>query len=63
LAAEPAKQVFSSDFRGRHRLPTASTLQAALKHLEEEGLVDRDAAGAYQVTDPFFAGWLKRLVC
>jgi hypothetical protein len=62
LAAGPSRQVFSSEFRTANRLPTASTLQAALKHLEEEGLIER-VDGTYQVTDPFLVGWLQRLVC
>lgn len=59
LAAEPSRQVFSADFRLSHRLPPASTLQAALKYLEEDGLVER-VDGTISVTDPFFKEWLKK---
>jgi len=61
LASEPSRQVFSADFRISHRLPAASTLQAALKYLEEDGLVER-AEGAISVTDPFFKEWLRKNV-
>lgn len=59
LAKDPSRQVFSADFRITHRLPPASTLQAALKFLEDDGLVER-AEGAVQVTDPFFKLWLQK---
>lgn len=61
LAREPSRQVYSADYRLTHRLPPASTLQAALKHLEEEGLVER-ADGTLEVVDPFFRLWLRRQV-
>src|SRR4029077_10765630 len=58
IAQDPANQAFSSDFRAAHRLPPASTLQAVVKHLEDEGLIERN--GSCRIVDPFFQEWLKR---
>ncbi|MBI4348121.1 MAG: hypothetical protein HY553_14785 [Elusimicrobia bacterium] len=60
VAQDPQSQVFSSDFRAAHRLPPASTLQAVVKHLEDEGLIERN--GTCRVVDPFFQEWLRRNV-
>ena len=61
VAADPGRQIFSADFRLAHRLPPASTLQAVVKFLEEEGLIERSVSGC-AVVDPFFQEWLKRRV-
>ena len=60
IAQDPQNQAFSSDFRATHRLPSASTLQAVVKHLEDEGLIERN--GSCRIVDPFFQEWLKRHV-
>lgn len=60
IAQDPDRPAFSSDFRIAHRLPPASTLQAVVKHLEDEGLIERN--GSCRVVDPFFREWLKRNV-
>lgn len=60
IAQDPDNQAFSSDFRTAHRLPPASTLQAVVKHLEDEGLIERN--GSCRIIDPFFQEWLKRNV-
>lgn len=60
VAQEPENQAFASDFRAAHRLPPASTLQAVVKRLEDEGLISRN--GSCRVVDPFFEEWLRRNV-
>ncbi|MBI5202932.1 MAG: hypothetical protein HY925_15175 [Elusimicrobia bacterium] len=60
IAQEPEAQAFSKDFRAAHRLPSASTLQAVVEYLEDEGLISRN--GSCRIVDPFFQEWLKRNV-
>jgi AAA+ ATPase superfamily predicted ATPase len=48
------------DFRRRHGLPGASSVQRALEALVKEELVARDRAGEYRIAEPFLAEWLHR---
>ncbi len=56
LAREPGHPL-AADYRRRHGLPTASTVQKALERLELEELVVRDR-GAARIAEPFLAEWL-----
>jgi uncharacterized protein len=59
LAHEPSG-AHGEDYRARHGLPSASHVQRAVGQLVKEELVGRDASGAYQIIEPFFAEWVKR---
>jgi uncharacterized protein len=59
LAAEPARSIYSSDYRSRHDLPATPTLQTALAGLSRKELAGRDG-GDYRVIEPFFSEWLQR---
>jgi hypothetical protein len=58
LASEPGRPL-SSDYRRRHGLPAASSVQRALEALEREELVVRDG-GAARLAEPFLGEWLVR---
>jgi hypothetical protein len=49
----------SADYRRRHNLPGASTVQRAIEMLEREELVARDH-GMVRIVEPFLAAWLVR---
>jgi len=49
----------SGDYRRRHKLPGASTVQRALQALTRNDLVNR-ADGEYRIAEPFVADWLRR---
>jgi hypothetical protein len=57
LAAEQPGHPFSADYRRRHDLPPASTLQKAARALVERELVAHDG-GAYRIGEPFLAEWI-----
>ena len=58
LAREPGRPL-SADYRQRHNLPGASTVQRAVETLERDELVARDA-GMVRIVEPFLAAWLLR---
>src|SRR5215210_597599 len=58
LAREPGRPL-SADYRGRHNLPGASTVQRAIEALERDEVVVRDR-GAVRIAEPFLAAWLLR---
>jgi hypothetical protein len=58
LAREPGRPL-SADYRGRHNLPGASTVQRAIEALERDELVARDR-GSVRIAEPFLAAWLRR---
>jgi AAA+ ATPase superfamily predicted ATPase len=58
LAREPGRPL-SADYRGRHNLPGASTVQRAIEALERDELVVRDR-GRVRIAEPFLAAWLRR---
>lgn len=53
-----ARNVTSSAFIKKYRLPSASSVQSALKGLLEKDFTTKEQ-GVYQVYDRFFALWLK----
>ena len=59
LAAEPGRPL-AGDYRRRHGLPGASTVQRALGALVKDEIVARDRSGEYRIAEPFFAEWLRR---
>ena len=58
LAREPGRPL-SADYRRRHNLPGASTIQRAVSALERDELVARDG-GMVRIVEPFLAAWLVR---
>jgi uncharacterized protein len=61
LAREPLVSATARDFRQRHGLPGASSVQRALDALVEDEVVLREAAGSYRIAEPFLAEWTLRL--
>lgn len=53
-----AYQVSSSAFIKRHHLPSASSVQAAIKGLLDKDFITRLDDGGYRVYDYFFSEWL-----
>jgi len=60
LAREPGR-VFSEEYRRRHKLGPASTVQKALAALEKLDLVDSNASGGQALADLFMRLWLRRV--
>jgi hypothetical protein len=58
LAKEPGHP-YSQDYRRRYELPSATSVQKALRALEQREVVDGER-GAYRIVEPFLAEWLKR---
>jgi len=58
LAREQGRPL-SADYRRRHNLPGASTVQRAIEALERDELVGRDR-GTVRIVEPFLAAWLLR---
>jgi uncharacterized protein len=58
LAQERGRPL-SGDYRRRHKLPGASTVQRALQALTRNELVTR-SDGEYGIAEPFLADWLRR---
>jgi hypothetical protein len=58
LAQERGRPL-SGDYRRRHKLPGASTVQRALQALTRNELVTRPS-GEYRIAEPFLADWLRR---
>jgi len=60
LAAEPAGRLLSDEYRVRHGLPTASSVQRAVGGLVEAEFVVRHGRGSYAIFEPFLAEWVRR---
>jgi hypothetical protein len=58
LAAEPG-HALAAEYRTRHGLPAASSVQKALDALEREELIAR-TRGFTQIVEPFLPEWLRR---
>lgn len=56
-----AKQITSADFIKRHKLPSASSVQSAIKRLLSEDYVVEDAK-QFRVNDRFFRLWIRRML-
>lgn len=54
-----ARNITSAEFIQRHRLPSASSVQAALKGLIKYDIVTQDGDG-YRIYDYYFSEWLKK---
>ena len=58
LAAEPGRPL-RTDYRLRHALPAASSVQRALEALVHDELAGRDGDGDYRIVEPFLAEWIR----
>ena len=58
LAQERGRPL-SGEYRRRHKLPGASTVQRALQALTRNEVVSR-SDGEYRIAEPFLADWLRR---
>jgi len=61
LAREPLVSATGREFRQRHGLPGASSVQRALDALVADEVVVRRAAGEYLIAEPFLAEWILKL--
>lgn len=59
--ARESGPVFSEEYRRRHRLGSASTVQRALGALEKLDLIDSNEAGGQALADLFMRLWLRRV--
>jgi len=59
LSEGEARQLMSADFLRRHRLKSASSVQAAVKRLTVFDIITR-TDGAYKLSDPLFRLWLLK---
>ena len=57
LAREPGRP-FTAEYRARHNLPPATSVQKALRALEQREVVV-GADGAYRIVEPFLAEWVE----
>lgn len=60
LAAEPGRPL-SSAYRDRHGLPSAATVQSAVRALERRELIATQPGREHRVSEPFLARWLRAL--
>jgi hypothetical protein len=60
VAEEPTSGVYGGEYRSRHDLPEAPTLQIALQGLTKKEIVGRNGDGDYCIIEPFFAEWVER---
>jgi len=56
---ENGKNIFSSAFIKKYRLPAASTLQRAVKELIKDGIIEK-VADSYFIADPFFKLYISK---
>jgi DNA-binding IclR family transcriptional regulator len=56
--AQQRGRPLSGDYRRRHKLPGASTVQRALQALMRNELVTR-SGNEYRIAEPFLADWLR----
>lgn len=59
LVLEDGRELMSADVRTRHRLPGASTVQAALAALVRQDIVMKDGA-RYSASDSLYREWVAR---
>lgn len=59
IVIEEGKELMSADVRERHRLPVASTIQAALAALLRQDIITKDD-GRYVTVDSLYREWVAR---
>ena len=58
LAAEPGRPL-RMEYRHRHALPAASSVQRALEALVHDEFAGREGDGDYRIVEPFLAEWIR----
>ena len=59
LVLEDGRELMSADVRARHRLPGASTIQAALAALLRQDIITKDST-RYVAVDSLYREWVAR---
>jgi hypothetical protein len=57
LARQQPGRPFTSEYRREHDLPSAATMQKAVKALVQREVIE-GGGGAYEIAEPFFAEWI-----
>jgi hypothetical protein len=60
LAQEPGRPL-TAEYRRRHDLPTAATVQTAMRALEQRELIGQGSDRSYRIAEPFLAEWIRAL--
>jgi len=60
LSQEQPGRPLGADYQRRHSLPATPTVQAALRALERDELVQRLDRGEYEIAEPFLTEWIAR---
>ena len=58
LAREPGRPL-RNDYRERHGLPAASTVQRAMQALKNDELIGAGPGNDYRITEPFLSAWIR----
>ncbi len=61
LAVEPSKTILSNRYISRHDLGSIGGVQAALKKLRQQDLIEKGSDSRHQLVDPIFRTWLQHL--
>jgi len=59
LAADGNREVYSEEYRLRHRLGAPTSVQAAIRGLKTKDLIEATAEG-YSITDRLLSAWIRR---
>jgi AAA+ ATPase superfamily predicted ATPase len=60
LAREPLSSITSQEYRRRHGLPAAASVQKALDTLVDDELIEKIQPGDYEISEPFLREWVLR---
>jgi uncharacterized protein len=60
LSQDQPGRPLGADYQRRHSLPATPTVQAALRALERDELVQRLDRGEYEIAEPFLTEWIAR---
>jgi len=55
-------QVYSEDYRRRHRAGAAASVQRSIMRLIEREIIEQSAGNGYHIADVFFRVWIERRV-
>ena len=61
LAEEPSKSILSAEYMKRHDLKSIGGIQAAIKKLSQLDYIERTADKVWQICDPVFSIWLRKI--
>lgn len=55
-------QMYSEDYRRRHRVGTAASVQRSIMRLIEREIIEQSTGNGYHIADVFFRVWIERRV-